>query len=1524
MPYDTADLDLTLIRNDVDPATPRKSGGILAAMKEAGSALVASAKRKTTSKLLAAFLVAGAALTAPQAAEAQSQTSTATVTGTIAFGIDVSGVFGTPERNLAGLPFTVVFTFDGGMGKYTQTDCGGVVCKTETQDNSGTMSPGSAVLTVGSGSYTFSQSTGSIDYRIVLPGAPGMELDVAINANPINSHVVVFGSPPGGTSPPWTSDPNYWDAFSYSSTGLNGSFSIYAPNGKGKDSASGEFKVSSWTVSGPTTISNAKTFGGPICPCATDGPQPANNGSNFTLDNVPGQPFSGEPINLATGNVFESTMDYRTAGQNPLTFVRYYNSLENTAEIDGILIHTYATSMGTNWRSNYDRFLHLGTSTVNAERPDGQILTFMLKSAVWTPDSDVDVTLTKSGSTWTLTDHNDTVETYTTLSGGAYAQLNSIKLRDGYTMTMGYNGSNQLTSVRDSYSRELVLSYSGELLESVFTPDSTTIKYGYKAAGSSDVLSSVSYPTTPATGFTYQYTDASFPFALTDILDGAERTYASWTYDTKGRATSSQFGSRANLTTVTYNPDGSRTVTNAEGVADTYNFTSMNGVWKMLGIKRAATSTTAAATESFYYDKNGYPSTVIDWNGNTTTYINDSHGDPTSITEASGSSVARTTTIVYDMTFAHLPHQIVTPGLTSTFVYDTSGNPLNRTDTDTTTNSVPYSTKGQTRETRWTWNGTGEMLSVQLPRTDVTAKTSFNYASDGALIKITDALSHSTQITTHTGGGYPLTISDPNNVVTTNLYDGGQRLLTSTLATGAGHLITTWGYDTAGNLASLEKPDGSKLSYVHDTAHRLTGITDLLGNSITFTLDALGDTKLAHTKNSTGTLTLQHSATFDALGRMLTDVGGMSQTTTYTYDKDSNVLTVEPPAPSGTVTMTYDALNRLSTSTDPSPGGTTTTTWDTHNRLLSVKDANSHTTSYVYDGFGDRTQTASPDSGTTVFRYDPDRNLTQRVQPGGLTRNATFDALDRSLTVAYTGDTTLNVSNTYDQTGHGFGVGRLTSATDQVGSLTLTYDERGNVTKEIRTPTGLSALNTSTTFDGASNVSSITYPSGNLVSYGRDSMGEVTSVTSKPSGASSATNIATGITYEPFGPVAGLTFGNGIKGTYGYDLDYRPTTRKDIGSATVQNLAYAYYANDSVHTITDALNAANTQTLNYDNHDRLTSAVSGTGGYGTFSFTWDPVNNIKTQVINGTTTTYDLKAGTNQLASIVTGSTTENVASTPTGNINTLKEGSTTLETLTYNKANQLSGASTSTHSASYAFDEFGKRIKEVGSTTGTTTLQYDRDNNLLTDTDGAGHSRVDYIYLNGTPIGTYQPSNNKFYFISTDRLGTPQKVTDSTKTVQWTATYQPFGYTGTGASGIVQNLRLPGQEWEMESGLNHNGFRDYATTLTRYVQSDPIGLKAGMNTYQYANGNAFKFVDPKGLQVDEPGAPNPIPSAVPVIKTFSKNPYSTIMGWIGFCNPLQGIPPNGVPSQDTVDQRSQQAPRIQDIPIGLPDLSPK
>jgi RHS repeat-associated protein len=64
----------------------------------------------------------------------------------------------------------------------------------------------------------------------------------------------------------------------------------------------------------------------------------------------------------------------------------------------------------------------------------------------------------------------------------------------------------------------------------------------------------------------------------------------------------------------------------------------------------------------------------------------------------------------------------------------------------------------------------------------------------------------------------------------------------------------------------------------------------------------------------------------------------------------------------------------------------------------------------------------------------------------------------------------------------------------------------------------------------------------------------------------------------------------------------------------------------------------------------------------------------------------------------------------------------------------------------------------------------------------------------------------------------------------------------------VALNLRFPGQYFDQESGLAYNHHRDYAPTLGRYVQSDPIGLAGGINTYAYSYSSPLMYVDPNGL----------------------------------------------------------------------------
>jgi len=102
--------------------------------------------------------------------------------------------------------------------------------------------------------------------------------------------------------------------------------------------------------------------------------------------------------------------------------------------------------------------------------------------------------------------------------------------------------------------------------------------------------------------------------------------------------------------------------------------------------------------------------------------------------------------------------------------------------------------------------------------------------------------------------------------------------------------------------------------------------------------------------------------------------------------------------------------------------------------------------------------------------------------------------------------------------------------------------------------------------------------------------------------------------------------------------------------------------------------------------------------------------------------------------------------------------------------------------------------------------------------------------------------------YVHTDQLGTPRKLTDPTGAVVWDASLTPYGMEDSIAGTETLDSRFPGQWADAESGLNYNYFRDYDPTLGRYIQSDPIGLRGGLNTYAYVGGNPINYTDPKGL----------------------------------------------------------------------------
>jgi RHS repeat-associated protein len=131
------------------------------------------------------------------------------------------------------------------------------------------------------------------------------------------------------------------------------------------------------------------------------------------------------------------------------------------------------------------------------------------------------------------------------------------------------------------------------------------------------------------------------------------------------------------------------------------------------------------------------------------------------------------------------------------------------------------------------------------------------------------------------------------------------------------------------------------------------------------------------------------------------------------------------------------------------------------------------------------------------------------------------------------------------------------------------------------------------------------------------------------------------------------------------------------------------------------------------------------------------------------------------------------------------------------------------------------------------------------------------YQVVPGEANSTSNPgATNKIHYVHTDHLGTPRAITRSTDNqVVWTwENAEAFGNNApnenpAGLGTFTYNLRMPGQQFDRETGTFYNYFRDYDPGIGRYGQSDAAGLAWGLGTYVYANGDPLHFVDADGLR---------------------------------------------------------------------------
>lgn len=181
------------------------------------------------------------------------------------------------------------------------------------------------------------------------------------------------------------------------------------------------------------------------------------------------------------------------------------------------------------------------------------------------------------------------------------------------------------------------------------------------------------------------------------------------------------------------------------------------------------------------------------------------------------------------------------------------------------------------------------------------------------------------------------------------------------------------------------------------------------------------------------------------------------------------------------------------------------------------------------------------------------------------------------------------------------------------------------------------------------------------------------------------------------------------------------------------------------------------------------------------------------------------------------------------------------------------SGVLNSITQSTFAYDADELRIANSNALTGHVThYVYDADGQIVAEMDGAtGNPIREYIWLGGLPVGYVDRLGaggaSRLFFIHADHIARPQKITDASRAVVWDGVFAPFGEVHAVTGSIVNVLMFPGQVYDPETGLSQNWHRDYDANIGRYMQSDPIGLEGGFNTYAYANANPVTITDPTG-----------------------------------------------------------------------------
>jgi len=490
---------------------------------------------------------------------------------------------------------------------------------------------------------------------------------------------------------------------------------------------------------------------------------------------------------------------------------------------------------------------------------------------------------------------------------------------------------------------------------------------------------------------------------------------------------------------------------------------------------------------------------------------------------------------------------------------------------------------------------------------------------------------------------------------------------------------------------------------------------------------------------------------------------------------------------------------------------------------------------YTYDISQQLCKVLEPETGATVYDYDPAGNLSwgaagvanlgdiqscnrTEAWASGRVVSRTYDARNRLKTLAFP-DGKGNQTWTYWPTG---AVQTIVTDNDGPGVATVTnqytYNKRGLLSGESVTQAGWYTWNAGYGYSVNGHLAAQTYPNGLSVAYAPNALGQATQ----------AGPYAVGVQYYPNGGIKQFTYGNGIVHSMTQNARQLPARSTDSGGGNPLDLAYAYDGNANVVSITDhTAGGRQSRSLSYDGIDRLTQA-SGPS-FNTATYTYDVLDNLKAVGMTGGSQprtyayVYDANQRLTSITNGVGGATVVGLQYDPQGNL-----AQKNAQVYQFDYGNRLRNVP---NKESYRYDGHGRRV--LGWMPGGNILsQYSQSGQLLYQNDGRQAKATAYVYLGGSLVARAVNSLAP----ATPTLTVPGFNTTGSYTVSWNTVAGANGYalqeaasggawttvySGTGTSQAFSGKSAGNYGYRVRACLN-NGCSNWSGTSEMAVQFAP------------------------------------------------------------------------------------------------------